>query len=93
MAEVGPVDVAVSDRAGYARVSIRRDGAVKLILPKRMSLEQGRQFLDSAREWIKKHRRRCHVESLDPRLDRFSAGKLLIARLEELVLYYSSIDG
>ncbi len=84
IADVGPVEVAVSDRARYARISIRRDGAVKLILPKRVPLEQGRQFLDSGRSWIQKHLRRCRAEALDPKIDRFAAGRLLLARLEEL---------
>jgi predicted metal-dependent hydrolase len=84
MAGVGPVAVAVSDRAKYARISIRRDGAVKLILPKHVSLRQGRKFLDSGREWIKRHVRQCHAEQTDPALDRFSAGRLLVERLRQL---------
>ncbi len=88
VAEVGPVEVAVSDRARCARLSIRRDGTVKLVLPKHVSLKQGRQFLDSGRDWIKKHLARCHTEPLDPRLDRFRAGRLLVARLEELAAAY-----
>ena len=82
--EVGPVDVAVSDRARYARISIRRDGAVKLVLPKRVSLKEGRRFLDSGRDWIKKQLHRCHAESLDPQVDRFAAGQLLKKRLAEI---------
>ncbi len=84
IADVGPVDVAISDRAKYARISIRRDGAVKLVLPKRVSLEQGREFLDSGRAWIQKHLRRCRAEALHPQLDRLAAGKLLKRRLAEL---------
>ncbi len=84
MADVGPVAVAVSDRARHARISIRRDGAVKLILPKHVSLKQGREFLDSGREWIKRHLRQCRAEQVEPGLDRFSAGKLLIERLRQL---------
>lgn len=82
--DVGPVAVAVSDRAKHARIAIRRDGAVKLVLPKRVPLEQGRQFLDAGRAWIQKHLRQCRAERLTPGLDRFSAGKLLTARLKEL---------
>jgi predicted metal-dependent hydrolase len=84
VADVGPVAVAVSDRAKHARISIRRDGAVKLILPKHVSLKQGREFLDSGRTWIKRHLRQCRVEQLEPGLDRFSAGKLLVQRLRQL---------
>ncbi|MBN1360858.1 MAG: DUF45 domain-containing protein [Sedimentisphaerales bacterium] len=84
IAEIGPVDVAVSDRARYARISIRRDGAVKLILPKRVPLEQGRQFLDAGRAWIQKHLRKCRAAPPALGLDRYGASKLLSARLKEL---------
>ena len=84
MADVGPVAVAVSDRAKHARISIRRDGAVKLILPKHVSLQQGRKFLDSGREWIKRHLHQCHAEPAEPGLDRFRAGQQLVERLRQL---------
>jgi len=84
VADIGSVDVAVSDRARYARITIRRDGAVKLILPRRMSLKQGRQFLESGRHWITRHLRQVHTEQAGPPLDRVRAGRLLVERLDEL---------
>ena len=82
--EIGLVDVAVSDRAKYARISVRRDGAVKLVLPRRVSLKEGRKFLDSGRDWIQKQLRRCHDEARGPQVDRFAAGQLLKQRLAEI---------
>jgi len=49
IADIGPVAVAVSDRARYARITISREGAVKLILPRRMSLKQGEKLIESGR--------------------------------------------
>lgn len=84
VADIGSVDVAVSDRARYARITIRRDGAVKLILPRRMSLKQGRQFLESGRDWIARHLRQVHTEQTRPSLDRVRACRRLVKRLDEL---------
>lgn len=79
---IGRVAVAVSDRARYARITIKRDGTVKLILPKRVSLEQGRRFLKEGKTWIQKHLRQVRVERADPRLDRVQARRILVERLE-----------
>ncbi len=81
---VGPVAVAVSDRARYARITIGRDGAVKLILPRRVPLEQGRQFLQKGKLWIQKHLRQARTEQLCPRCDRSDARRSLVARLDHL---------
>ena len=82
--EIGSVAVAVSDRARQARITISREGAVKLILPRRVSLEQGRQFLESGRDWIARHLRQVRSEQAGPPLDRVRARKLLVERLSEL---------
>ncbi|HNY77099.1 MAG: DUF45 domain-containing protein [Sedimentisphaerales bacterium] len=84
VADVGPVAVAVSDRARHARITIKRNGAVTLTLPKRMSLEQGRQLLQKGRSWIQKHLRQVQAEQSDPRLDRTQARRQLLERLEHL---------
>lgn len=81
---IGPVAVAVSDRARYARIAVKRDGAVKLILPKRVSLEQGRRFLEEGKSWIQKHLKQVRAEQADPRLDRSQARRLLVERLKHL---------
>jgi predicted metal-dependent hydrolase len=81
---VGPVAVAVSDRARYARITIGRDGAVKLILPRRVPLEQGRQFLQKGKRWIQKHLQQARTEPLHPQLDRADARRRLVERLDHL---------
>ena len=84
VADVGPVAVAVSDRARRARITIKRDGTVTLTLPRRVSLEQARQLLQKSKRWIQKHLRQVHAEQLDPRLDRVQARRQLLERLEHL---------
>jgi len=81
---IGPVAVAVSDRARHARITINRDGAVKLILPRQTPLKQGYQILTSGRAWINKHLRRLRSERNDPPWDRHQARKMLVERLNEL---------
>lgn len=82
---IGAVAVAVSDRARHARITIRREGTVKLILPRQMSQKQGRKFIESSRSWITKHLCQLRVvQQADPRLDWVQARRLLVERLGEL---------
>lgn len=81
---IGSVAVAVSDRARHARITIKRDGAVKLTLPKRVSMDQARRLLLKSKHWIQKHLRQVHAEKADPRLDRVHARRQLVERLEHL---------
>jgi predicted metal-dependent hydrolase len=81
---IGTVAVAVSDRARYARITIGREGAVKLILPRAVSLKRGRQYLESGRAWIRRTQRRVCAERADPRLDRVTARRQLVERLSDL---------
>jgi len=81
---IGAVAVAVSDRARQARITISREGAVKLILPRQMSLKQGRKVIESGRSWIIKHLRQTRAAQAEPRLDRVQARRLLVERLGEL---------
>jgi predicted metal-dependent hydrolase len=82
--DIGPVAVAVSDRARYARITISRDGAVKLILPRRVSLKQGRRYLESGRAWIRRHLQQVRAAQADPARGRVQARKLLVERLNAL---------
>lgn len=84
IADIGPVAVAVSDRARHARITIKRDGTVTLTLPKRMSLEQARGLLQKSKRWIQTHLRQVQAEQADPRLDRTQARRQLLERLEYL---------
>lgn len=84
--DVGPVAVAVSDRARRARITIDRDGAVKLILPRYVPLRQGRKILEAGRTWIIRHLRRVRDERRNPHppMDRNRARRLLVERLSQL---------
>ena len=84
VADIGPVAVAVSDRARRARITISRDGAIKLVLPRQMPLKQGRKFLESGRDWIVRHLHQVRTEQANPPLDRSWARRLLVERLDEL---------
>ncbi len=88
IAGIGAVAVAISDRARHARITVGRDGAVKLILPPRMSRRQGRKLVESSRAWITKHLRQAHVAQADPGLDWVRARQLLVERLNELARRY-----
>ena len=76
--------MAVSDRARYARITISRDGQVKLILPPEMSLGKGRKYLESGRAWVRRHLGQIRPAKATPGLDRIQARKLLVERLAEL---------
>ena len=82
--DIGPVAVAVSDRARYARITIGREGEVKLILPPGMSLRRGRKHLESGRAWIRRHLGQIRTAKATPGLDRVQARELLVERLAEL---------
>ena len=49
---VGPVTIVKSARARYIRITISPDRAVRLTVPRRESIEKGRQFLQSKVPWI-----------------------------------------
>jgi predicted metal-dependent hydrolase len=81
---VGPVAVESSDRARYTRLTLRRDGAVRLTIPRTVSLEQARRFLDSRLGWIQRHRRNFRRLEEMPVVSRAQARRILVSRLEEL---------
>jgi predicted metal-dependent hydrolase len=77
--------VAVSDRARRARITIdRRDGAIKLVLPRGMSLDEGRRVLKSGTRWIKRQLRQAEVERSEPAIDWIQARRALVERLNQL---------
>ena len=84
ISDIGPVDVAISDRARRVRITIGRDGRVKLILPKGISLKQGRAFIKSSSDWIRRHLRLVDVQQTHPRFDRGQAKIMLLGRLRQL---------
>lgn len=84
VSDIGSVEVAVSDRARRVRITVDRNGAVRLVLPKGVSMRQGREFIDSSRAWIRKHLRVVDIQKSEPRLDRAQARSLLLNRLRQL---------
>ena len=88
--DVGPVVLAISKRAKYLRITVRPDRAVRLTIPRGVSVKRAQQFLNSRIPWIKKHVRR--FEELEnsreqvplPQIDKARARAALIGRLEEL---------
>lgn len=88
--DVGPVVLAISNRAKYLRITVRSDRAVRLTVPRGVPLKKARQFLNSRIPWIKKHVRK--FEELEnsreqvplPPIGKTRARTALIGRLEEL---------
>ncbi len=84
IAGVGRVAVEVSDRARYTRITLPRDGTVRLTVPRRVPLEQARQFLQSKRGWIQRHRQDSLLLDRLPTISRAEARKVLGGRVREL---------
>ncbi|KPK44732.1 MAG: hypothetical protein AMJ65_02250 [Phycisphaerae bacterium SG8_4] len=88
--DVGPVVLAISDRAKHLRITVRPDRGVRLTIPRGVSLKRAQQFLNSKIPWIKKHLRR--FEQLGdnrepaplPPISKTRARATLIERLEAL---------
>ena len=81
---VGPVAVESSSRARYTRITLKRDGTVKLTVPRKVPLEQARQFLHSRLAWIQRHRRNFQQLAKLPVNNSAEARRLLVERLREL---------
>jgi predicted metal-dependent hydrolase len=81
---VGCVTVEASDRARYTRITLKRDGTVKLTVPRTVALEQARRFLESRLSWIKRHTRQFRRLDTLPVTSRAQARRLLVGRLREL---------
>lgn len=87
---VGPVIVVKSDRARYIRLTISPDRTIRLTVPRRESIERGRQFLQSKIPWILRNLSRA-AKREKPRLDlpNFEVSEqrayvMLVLRLREL---------
>jgi len=88
---VGPVMVLKSGRARHIRITISPDRTVRLIIPRRESVEKGREFLRSKIPWIIRNLPRAD-ELGKPRggnlpafqISHVQACKILVDRLEEM---------
>jgi len=91
---VGPVAIVKSERARYIRITIRPDRTVRLTVPRRVSIEKGRQFLHSRVPWITRHLRRLgELENTQGNLaasqiSESQARDMLIRRVEEMARIY-----
>jgi predicted metal-dependent hydrolase len=84
VAAIGSVVVAVSDRARHTRITLKRDGTVKLTVPRLVPLEHARRFLESKLPWIQRHRESFSRMAELPAISRTEARWLLTARVREL---------
>jgi len=84
IAGIGPIAVQSSNRSKYTRITLNRDGTVRLTVPGRVSLEQARRFLDSRVSWIQRHRRDFRQLAEMPVASWAEARRLLLDRLREL---------
>lgn len=99
--DVGLVAIVKSERARHIRITIRPDRTVRLTIPRRESIEKGRQFLHSKVPWITGHLRRVgELENTqgnlpDSEISEPLARDMLIGRLEEMArihnLSYSKV--
>lgn len=79
-----------SERARHIRITISPDRTVRLTVPRRKSMEKGRQFLHSKVPWILRNLRRAgELEKPQENLPGFEVSEqqacdMLIGRLQEL---------
>lgn len=87
---VGPVVIVKSERARRIRITISPDRTVRLTVPRRESIEKGRQFLLSKVPWIRRNLPRvAELEKPRVNLPDFEisvpqACGMLVGRLQEL---------
>lgn len=84
IADIGPISVESSNRSKYTRITLTRDGAVRLTVPRMVSVEQARRFLHSRLDWIRRHRRDFRRLAEMPVASWAEARGLLLSRLREL---------
>jgi len=88
IAGVGCVVVVASDRARYARITLKRDGTITLTVPRGVSLRQARSFLESKLPWIRRHQRGFRALEKLPTQNRAEARQILTKRVRELAQAY-----
>ena len=88
--DVGPVMVVKSGRARYIRITISPDCTIRLVIPRRESLEKGREFLHAKIPWIRRNLPRAaglqkpRRNLPDFEISESHARGVLIGRLEEM---------
>ncbi len=87
---LGPVVMAVSQRAKHLRITIKPDRTVRLTIPAGVAPKKAQQFLTSRIPWVRKHLRRFEEMANDrehirlPPISKPRARAVLIERLQEL---------
>lgn len=92
---IGPVSIAHSRRARRLRITVRPSG-VRVSVPYRIALREGRDFALAHRDWIGQHvkrlelRLRAQADAAQtlPTLSERSARDMIHARLSELSAHY-----
>ena len=84
VAGIGRVSVAVSNRARYTRITLTRDGTIRLTIPQRACLKRARAFLESKRPWIRRHQQDVRPTGTHPAIGRAEARRFLTHRVREL---------
>jgi hypothetical protein len=78
------VSVVASDRARYARLTLKRDGTIRLTVPRGVTLREARRFLESKRRWVQRHQAGRRAAEKLPPISRTEARQILTARVAEL---------
>jgi len=89
---IGPVDFVNSARARRLSITLRLDSAVKVTVPRGVSVERAKKFLVSKIPWVLKGRERLRSSQVPranlPGVDRSRARAILAVRLSELAQRY-----
>jgi predicted metal-dependent hydrolase len=84
IAGIGSVSVVTSDRARHTRITLKRDGILRLTVPRGVAFDEARRFLESKRRWIQRHLEGCRQAERLPDISRAEAGRVLTDRVTEL---------
>jgi predicted metal-dependent hydrolase len=84
IAGVGCVLVVTSDRARYTRITLKRDGSIRLTVPRGVAPEAARRFLESKRRWIQRRLEGFRQAERHPVISRAEARRVLTDRVAEL---------
>jgi hypothetical protein len=93
IAELGSVRFARSARAKYQRITVRQDRTITVTIPRRGSVVEAREFLQSKIPWVQKQLRKIdhHAEAIRPvdvNIDLEKAQDELFERLNEFSRQY-----
>lgn len=89
-----PVLIVKSKRAKRLCITVKRDQTVRLTLPRGVSMQTAKQFLNSRIPWIEKHLRKfkeLETEPYSPPLPKINvalAKRMLVGRLREIAKIY-----